>query len=63
MKLIIAIIKSFKLEDVRDALARVGVQGMTVTEAKGYGAPLNRHDSRIPPVLRYAWPHVRIDRI
>jgi nitrogen regulatory protein P-II 2 len=37
MKLIIAIIKPFKLDDVREALGRVGVQGMTVTEAKGYG--------------------------
>jgi nitrogen regulatory protein P-II 2 len=37
MKLIIAIIKPFKLEEVRDALLAVGVQGMTVTEVKGYG--------------------------
>jgi nitrogen regulatory protein P-II 2 len=37
MKLITAIIKPFKLEDVRDALSRVGVTGMTVTEVKGYG--------------------------
>ena len=37
MKLITAIIKPFKLEDVRDALLAVGVQGMTVTEVKGYG--------------------------
>jgi nitrogen regulatory protein P-II 2 len=37
MKLVIAIIKPFKLEEVRDALTRVGVQGMTVTEVKGYG--------------------------
>ena len=37
MKMIIAIIKPFKLEDVRDALVAVGVQGMTVTEVKGYG--------------------------
>jgi nitrogen regulatory protein P-II 2 len=37
MKLIIAIIKPFKLEDVRDALVGVGVHGMTVTEVKGYG--------------------------
>jgi nitrogen regulatory protein P-II 2 len=37
MKLISAIIKPFKLEDVRDALARLGVTGMTVTEVKGYG--------------------------
>jgi len=37
MKLIIAIIKPFKLEEVRDALTTVGVHGMTVTECKGYG--------------------------
>ena len=37
MKLIIAIIKPFKLDAVRDALTGVGVQGLTVTEVKGYG--------------------------
>ena len=37
MKLISAIIKPFKLDDVRDALAEVGVQGLTVTEVKGFG--------------------------
>ena len=37
MKLVIAIIKPFKLDEVRDALTRLGVQGMTVTEVKGYG--------------------------
>jgi len=37
MKLVIAIIKPFKLEEVRDALMAVGVHGMTVTEVKGYG--------------------------
>jgi nitrogen regulatory protein P-II 2 len=37
MKLIIAIIKPFKLDEVRDALMTIGVQGMTVTEVKGYG--------------------------
>ena len=37
MKLIIAIIKPFKLEEVKDALAAVGVEGMTVTEVKGFG--------------------------
>ena len=37
MKLVIAIIKPFKLEDVRDALTKIGVSGMTVTEVKGYG--------------------------
>ena len=37
MKLVIAIIKPFKLEEVRDALNAIGVHGMTVTEVKGYG--------------------------
>jgi nitrogen regulatory protein P-II 2 len=37
MKLITAIIKPSKLDDVRDALSELGVQGMTVTEVKGYG--------------------------
>ncbi len=37
MKLIIAIIKPFKLDAVRDALTGIGVQGLTVTEVKGYG--------------------------
>ena len=37
MKLITAIIKPFKLEEVRDALSRIGVLGMTITEVKGYG--------------------------
>jgi nitrogen regulatory protein P-II 2 len=37
MKLVIAIIKPFKLEEVRDALNGIGVHGMTVTEVKGYG--------------------------
>jgi len=38
MKKIEAIIKPFKLEDVKDALAEIGVTGMTVSEVKGYGA-------------------------
>jgi nitrogen regulatory protein P-II 2 len=37
MKLVIAIIKPFKLEEVRDALNTIGVHGMTVSEVKGYG--------------------------
>ena len=37
MKLVVAIIKPFKLEEVRDALTLVGVLGVTVTELKGYG--------------------------
>lgn len=37
MKMITAIIKPFKLDDVRDALAEIGVAGMTATEVKGFG--------------------------
>jgi nitrogen regulatory protein P-II 2 len=37
MKIVMAIIKPFKLDEVRDALTRIGVQGLTVTEVKGYG--------------------------
>lgn len=37
MKLVTAIIKPFKLEDVREALGEIGIQGMTVSEVKGYG--------------------------
>ena len=37
MKLVSAIIKPFKLDEVRDALTALGVQGMTITEVKGYG--------------------------
>ncbi|OGT84164.1 MAG: transcriptional regulator [Gammaproteobacteria bacterium RIFCSPLOWO2_12_FULL_52_10] len=37
MKLITAIIKPFKLDDVRDALSEIGIQGLTVTEVRGFG--------------------------
>ncbi|MDB6114290.1 MAG: glnB 3 [Lacunisphaera sp.] len=37
MKLIIAIIKPFKLDEVKEALAQLGIEGMTVTESKGFG--------------------------
>ncbi len=37
MKIVMAVIKPFKLDEVRDALTSLGVQGLTVTEVKGYG--------------------------
>lgn len=37
MKLVMAIIKPFKLDDVREALGQIGVEGLTVSEVKGYG--------------------------
>lgn len=37
MKLVTVVIKPFKLEDVREALSSIGIQGLTVTEVKGFG--------------------------
>jgi nitrogen regulatory protein PII len=37
MKMVVAVIKHFKLDDVKDALSQTGIQGMTVTEVKGFG--------------------------
>src|ERR1700753_1358152 len=37
MKVVMAVIKPYKLDEVRDALTKIGVQGLTVTEVKGYG--------------------------
>ncbi|MEE9317987.1 MAG: P-II family nitrogen regulator, partial [Rhodospirillales bacterium] len=37
MKLVMAVIKPFKLEDVREALTPIGVEGMTISEVKGFG--------------------------
>jgi nitrogen regulatory protein P-II 2 len=37
MKIVMAVIKPFKLDEVREALTAIGIQGMTVTEVKGYG--------------------------
>ena len=39
MKLVTAIIKPFKLQEVREALVNAGIQGLTITEVKGYGRP------------------------
>ena len=62
MKLVIAIIKPFKLDDVRDALTGIGVQGMTVAEVKGYGR--QKGHKEIYRGAEYAvnfLPKVRID--
>ena len=44
MKMITAIIKPFKLDDVRDAIAEAGIQGMTVTEVRGFGRQKGHKD-------------------
>jgi nitrogen regulatory protein P-II 2 len=62
MKLITAIIKPFKLDEVRDALIGIGVQGMTITEVKGYGR--QKGHKEIYRGAEYAvnfLPKVRID--
>ena len=43
MKMITAIIKPFKLDDVRQAVADIGIKGITVTEVKGFGPPARPH--------------------
>ena len=60
MKLVLAIIKPFKLDEVRQALTEIGVHGMTVTEVKGYGAEgPHRNLSRREYVVNYV-PKLRI---
>lgn len=53
MKKIDAIIKPFKLDDVREALAEVGITGMTVTEVKGFGR--QKGHTELYTVVRSIW--------
>lgn len=48
-KIVMAIIKPFKLEEVRDALTAIGVHGLTVTEVKGYGRQKGRSEIYAAP--------------
>jgi nitrogen regulatory protein P-II 2 len=62
MKLVIAVIKPFKLDEVHDALTRLGISGMTVSEVKGYGR--QKGHTEIYRGAEYAvnfLPKVRID--
>lgn len=62
MKLITAIIKPFKLDDVRESLSEIGIQGMTVTEVKGFGR--QKGHTEIYRGAEYAidfLPKIRID--
>jgi nitrogen regulatory protein P-II 2 len=64
MKLVIAVIKPFKLDEVRDALTRIGIHGMTVSEVKGYGR--QKGHMEIYRGAEYAinfLPKVRIDAL
>ena len=46
MKLITAVIKPFKVDEVRQAVADIGIQGVTVTEVQGYGRQRSRHETQ-----------------
>ena len=50
MKLVTAIIKPFKLDDVREAISEIGIDGLTVTEVKGFGT--NNHPHQLASPLR-----------
>ncbi|CAL8981241.1 P-II family nitrogen regulator [Rhodoplanes serenus] len=64
MKLVTAVIKPFKLDEVRDALAAAGVQGMTVTEVKGYGRQKGHQELYRGAEYTVAFlPKVRIDLV
>jgi nitrogen regulatory protein P-II 2 len=73
MKIIMAIIKPFKLDEVRDALSRIGVQGLTVTEVKGYGRQKGHTEiyrgaeyavSFLPKIkLEIACPSEQVDKV
>ena len=52
MKIVMAVIKPFKLDEVRDALTSIGVQGLTVTEVKGYGRQKGTRKSTVGPSMR-----------
>ena len=63
MKLITAVVKPFKLDDVREALSEIGVQGITVTEVKGFGRQYRqdrrRQGLRVRPGAGDPHPHRR----
>jgi nitrogen regulatory protein P-II 2 len=73
MKIVMAIIKPFKLDEVRDALTKVGVQGLTVTEVKGYGRQKGHTEiyrgaeyavSFLPKIkIEIACPSAQVDKV
>jgi nitrogen regulatory protein P-II 2 len=73
MKIVIAVIKPFKLDEVRDALGRIGVQGLTVTEVRGYGRQKGHTEvyrgaeyavSLLPKIkLEVACPSNQVDKV
>jgi nitrogen regulatory protein P-II 2 len=73
MKLVMAIVKPFKLDDVREALTPLGVQGLTVTEVKGFGRQKGQteiyrgaeyHVSFLPKVkIEVAVPSAQVDAV
>jgi nitrogen regulatory protein P-II 2 len=64
MKIVMAIIKPFKLDEVRDALTSIGVQGLTVTEVKGYGRGAEYAVSFLPKIkIEVAVDTKQVDKV
>ena len=59
MKLVTAVIKPFKLDDVKDALAAAGIQGMTVSEVQGFGRQGGHSETYRGTCLLYTSPSPR----
>lgn len=53
MKMVMAVIKPFKLDDVREALTAIGVEGLTVTEVRGFGRQKGRTEASAGPAGEY----------
>lgn len=64
MKMVMAVIKPFKLDDVREALTAIGVEGLTVTEVRGFGRQKGRTDGASGTAAEYTptfLPKVKIE--
>ncbi len=64
MKMVMAVIKPFKLDDVREALTAIGVEGLTVTEVRGFGRQKGRSDNAAGSAAEYTptfLPKVKIE--
>lgn len=64
MKMVMAVIKPFKLDDVREALTAIGVEGLTVTEVRGFGRQKGRMDGAAGSSVEYTptfLPKVKIE--
>lgn len=61
MKMVMAVIKSFKLDDVREALTGIGVEGLTVTEVRGFGRQKGRAEGAAANTAPTFLPKIKIE--